>query len=45
MQARAVQNADDLASEKDQLQVAAEGLRGEMVNVREQLAEQQASLC
>ncbi len=45
MQARAVQTADDLASERDVLQVAADGLRHELSNVRQQLAEQQVMLC
>lgn len=41
MQARAVQNADELASQKDLLQVEVDALRQEMGNVREQLEEQQ----
>ncbi|KAL0040814.1 hypothetical protein WJX79_006359 [Trebouxia sp. C0005] len=41
-EARAVQAADDLASERDLLQVAADSLRHELSNVRQQLAEQQA---
>ena len=41
VQARAVQNADDLAAEKDLIQVAADSLRHELVDVRQQLAEQQ----
>ena len=45
MQAKAVQTADDLASERDVLQVAADGLRHELSNVRQQLAEQQVMLC
>lgn len=45
MQARAVQAADDLASERDLLQVAADSLRHELSNVRQQLAEQQVVLC
>ncbi|KAL0028332.1 hypothetical protein WJX77_000287 [Trebouxia sp. C0004] len=40
-EARAVQTADDLASERDVLQVAADGMRHELGNVRQQLAEQQ----
>lgn len=41
MQARAVQNADELASQKDLLQVEVDALRQEMGNAREQLEEQQ----
>ena len=37
-----MQNADDLASERDQLQVSADGLRQEMAHVKDQLTEQQA---
>lgn len=40
-----MQTADDLASERDLLQVAADGLRHELSNVRQQLAEQQVMLC
>ncbi len=40
-----MQMADDLASERDLLQVAADGLRHELSNVRQQLAEQQVMLC
>lgn len=40
-----MQTADDLASERDVVQVAADGLRHELSNVRQQLAEQQVMLC
>ncbi|KAL3154390.1 hypothetical protein ABBQ32_013866 [Trebouxia sp. C0010 RCD-2024] len=40
-EARAVQNADELASQKDLLQVEVDALRQEMANVKEQLSEQQ----
>ena len=43
MQIRAVQHADELAAERDQLQVSVDGLRLEMMHVQEQLVEQQAS--
>lgn len=47
MQARAVQNADELASQKDLLQVEVDALKQEMGNVKEQLEEQQVrpALC
>ena len=40
-----MQMVDDLASERDLLQVAGDGLRHELCNVRQQLAEQQVMLC
>ena len=43
MQARAVQHVDELAAERDQLQVCVNGLRRETIHVQEQLVEQQAS--
>ena len=44
LQARAVQNADELASHKDLLQVEVDALRQEMANVKGQLTEQQVCL-
>ena len=44
LQIRAVQNADELASQKDLLQVEVDTLRQEMANVKEQLTEQQVCL-
>ncbi len=40
-----MQTTDDLASERDVLQVAADGLRHELSNVRQHLAEQQVIHC
>lgn len=39
-----MQNADELASQKDLLQVEVDALRQEMANVKEQLTEQQVCL-
>lgn len=45
VQAMAVQHGDALTSERDQLQVAADGLKQEMTHLQEQLAEQQVVAC
>lgn len=45
MQARAVQTADELAAQKDALQVELDAVRQEMLNAKEQLVEQQVETC